>query len=133
MYSFGRKVRYSRMRTPLQKKTSRINGAKSKGPLTSETKAISSKNALRHGMTAAKHSLADEDPVERQERATRIAQQLNPQSELQHHLVDCVNAAIDRQKRCQRALHGKLTKQQRSLRRRHKRKVARQVEAGIRL
>jgi hypothetical protein len=52
---------------------------------------------------------------------------------VQHHLVECVNSAIDRQKRCQRALHGTLTKQQRSIRRRHKRKVAREVEDGIRL
>jgi hypothetical protein len=121
------------MRTPLQRQASKVNGAKSKGPKSPETRAISSQNALKHGLMAKKLSLPDEDAVERQESATRIARELNPQSELQHHLVDCVNNAIDRQKRCARALHGKLTKQQRSIRRRHKRKIARQVEEGMRL
>jgi hypothetical protein len=98
-----------------------------------ETKAISSQNALRHGMTARKHALLDEDPQERAQRATAIANELNPQTELQHHLVGRINSAIDRQNRCDRAQHGKLTKQQRAIRRRHKRKVAREVEEGIRL
>jgi hypothetical protein len=67
-------------------------------------------------MTARKHSLPDEDPVERQQRATRIAQELNPQSELQNHLVGCINNAIDLQLRCQRALQGKLASQYRAAR-----------------
>src|SRR5262245_46564629 len=121
------------MRTALQRETSRINGRKSKGPSTLETKAISSRNALRHGLTAQKLSLPGEDPQERAQRASSIANELNPQTELQHHLVGCINSAIDRQNRCDQALHGKLTKQQRALRRRHKRQVAREVEKGIRL
>jgi hypothetical protein len=121
------------MRSALQREASRINGSKSKGPLTLETKAISSQNALRHGLTAQKHSLPGEEPQERAQRATGIANELNPQTELQHHLVGCINSAIDRQNRCDRALHGKLTKQQRALRREHQRQVAREVEDGIRL
>jgi hypothetical protein len=101
--------------------------------LTLETKAISSQNALRHGLTAQKHTLSGEDPQERAQRASSIANELNPQTELQHHFVGCINSAIDRQNCCQRALHGKLTKQQRSIRRRQKRQVAREVEKGIRL
>jgi hypothetical protein len=104
------------MSTSLQRKASKVNGAKSQGPKSPETKAISSKNALKHGMTARKHSLPDEDPVERQQRATQIAQELNPQSELQNHLVGCINSAIDLQLRCQRALHGKLASQFRAAR-----------------
>jgi hypothetical protein len=84
-------------------------------------------------MTAQKHALPDEDPQERAQRATAIANELNPQSELQHHLVECINNAIDRQNRCTRAVRGKLEKQYRSIRRKQKRKVARQVEEGIRL
>jgi hypothetical protein len=126
---FGNNV----MRSALQSETSRINGSKSKGPLTLESKAISSQNALRHGMTARKHALPHEDPQERAQRATAIANELNPQTELQHHLVGRINSAMDRQNRCDRAQHGKLTQQQRALRRRHKRKVAREVEKGIRL
>jgi hypothetical protein len=101
--------------------------------LSLETKAISSQNALRHGLTAQKHSLPGEDPQERAQRATQLANELNPQTELQHHLVGRINSAMDRQNRCDHALHGTLTQQQRSIRRRHKRKVAREVEDGIRL
>ena len=42
--------------------------------------------------------------------------ELNPQSELQNHLVGCINSAMDLQLRCNRALHGKLASQYRAAR-----------------
>src|SRR3982074_1438636 len=49
----------------LRSDTARINGAKSHGPKSAETRAISSRNALKHGFTA--HNtvlLACENPEE---------------------------------------------------------------------
>ena len=43
---------------------SRRNGARSRGPLSNETKLISSRNNLRHGFYAKVHHLPDESPEE---------------------------------------------------------------------
>jgi hypothetical protein len=123
-----RKGPVKKMRSPLQRKASKLNGSRSQGPKAPETKAISAQNALRHGLTARKLSLPDEDPVERQERATQIAEELNPQTALQNHLVHCINSAINRQLRCERASHGKLTRQLHAARSRSDPKARRALE-----
>jgi hypothetical protein len=44
-----------------QIRANQANGARSKGPLTAETRAISSRNSLKHGMTGAGVVLLEED------------------------------------------------------------------------
>ena len=48
-------------RTEAQKEASRINGSKSNGPTTLNGKDKSSRNALRHGLTAFELALSNED------------------------------------------------------------------------
>src|SRR5579872_5330032 len=53
------------MASNLRSDTARINGAKSRGPKSAETRAISSLNALKHGFTAHNTTLlACENPDE---------------------------------------------------------------------
>jgi hypothetical protein len=48
------------MTTPFQAQASRTNGSRSNGPLTEEGKARSSRNALKHGMTASTSLISGE-------------------------------------------------------------------------
>lgn len=50
-------------RTPAQIAASRLNGQKSRGPVTARGKRVSSQNALRHGLSAASPIIKGEDPA----------------------------------------------------------------------
>jgi hypothetical protein len=50
------------MTSPLKSETSRINGAKSRGPKTDQGLATSSMNAVKHGLTAKTLILPNENP-----------------------------------------------------------------------
>ena len=68
---------------------SRINGAKSKGPTTSAGKHESSKSALKHGLTAEKHTVLDiEDPAEFNVHLNIALDQFRPSTLFARQLVE---------------------------------------------
>src|SRR3954471_12972403 len=75
--------------------TSRANGARSKGPTTDAGKSVASRNSLKHGMTAKKLALANEDPAAIAERTSEWVAHFRPRSPDARHLLDeCVRATI---------------------------------------
>jgi hypothetical protein len=82
---------------------SRKNGARSRGPKTSEGKARSAQNALKHGMRAAKHVvLPDEDAAEFAALEAALRAELAPVGVLQTVLARRVAAAAWRLARADR-------------------------------
>src|SRR5262249_29294187 len=70
-------------------------GARSKGPKTDAGKSASSRNSLKHGMTAKKLSLANEDPDALTERTRDWVDHFQPASPDAEYLLDeCVRATI---------------------------------------
>ena len=65
-------------RTEAQREAARINGAKSRGPITEEGKAISSRNSRKHGLAARKFVLEDEDQAEYDALLTGYRQSFSP-------------------------------------------------------
>ena len=82
------------MISELQSETSRINGAKSRGPKSAITRAISSLNALKHGFTA--HNtvlLACESPEEYQRTLDDYKAAYRPSGAMQNRMVEEMFAA----------------------------------------
>ena len=75
------------MRTKKQKLASKINGRKSKGPITPEGKARSSQNAVTHGLHARAVVLAGEDPEKYNRFKAAYIAYWNPQSILEDDLI----------------------------------------------
>lgn len=78
----------------------RANGAKSKGPKTPEGKAISSRNALRHGLTSRKILISGlEDETEYKRFKTGIRSHYQPQSVMEAIWVDRLTSCLWRLRR----------------------------------
>jgi hypothetical protein len=79
MPSRGAAARAAVPATSTRAETSRLNGAKSRGPKTPEGKARSAQNALKHGMRAQKYLvLPDEDAAEFAELQAALVEELAP-------------------------------------------------------
>jgi len=78
---------------------SRINGAKSQGPVTPEGKARSSMNALTHGLTAADICIAVENPDEFNKFQQEYFDEFQPQTRVERDLVTELISARWRQER----------------------------------
>ena len=87
------------MPTQAQIDAARSNGAKSHGPKTPEGKAISSMNALRHGMTAKAILLTNENPEAYHKLAEAYYNKFQPADDVECDLVDEMVIAKWRQRR----------------------------------
>src|ERR1700690_1593615 len=73
--------------------TARINGAKSRGPITEEGRARSSRNSLRHGFTAKAVVLAAESRDEYQALLDSFLDRFQPADAVEQELVETMAAA----------------------------------------
>jgi hypothetical protein len=90
-------------RSESQARASRRNGAKSRGPKTSEGKTRASRNALKHGLRAGKHVLLpDEDSDEFEALELALFEELAPEGALQGLLAGRIARAAWRLARAER-------------------------------
>ena len=75
------------MRTDKQTEASKINGAKSNGPITAEGKAISSQNSLKHGLTSSRVVLPHESQEAYDKLEASLANRFKPADDLESELV----------------------------------------------
>ena len=92
----------TRPRTEAQRAAARANGAKSQGPVTAEGKTTSSRNALRHGLTASSLLLSAEDRPEFDAFLAAYVEALQPRGPIQEDLVEEIAVAKWLQHRCWR-------------------------------
>ena len=74
-------------------KKNRRNGAKSKGPVTAQGKARSSRNAIKHGLTAKQVVLDHEDPAEFERHRQSYVDDFHPVGQSEADLVETMAAA----------------------------------------
>jgi len=79
--------------------SARINGAKSRGPVTPEGKQRSSLNAVRHGLLAKSICLTNEDPEKFKELLQDYLDRLQPTDNVELRLVEQVASAAFRLER----------------------------------
>jgi len=73
------------------------------GPKTTDGKAVSSLNAMKHGILSRQAVLKNEDPAELERIATGLHRQLEPDGEFETMLVDRIVSCYWRLARAQRA------------------------------
>ncbi len=73
--------------------TARINGAKSNGPITAEGKAISSQNAIRHGLSSSRVVLPHESQEAYDKLEASLINRFKPTDDLEQELVQEMAAA----------------------------------------
>jgi hypothetical protein len=89
--------------SPARAAASRRNGAKSRGPRTSEGKARSSQNALRHGLCAQKHLLLDDEDAQAfAALEAAVLEELAPEGVVQRLLAGRIVRAAWRLERAER-------------------------------
>ena len=79
--------------------SARANGARSRGPVTPEGRARSSKNAIKHGLSSRAIVLSNESESEFEKLLESYLAQFNPQSEIEASLVEQLVAARWRMER----------------------------------
>ena len=90
-------------RTAAQAEAARRNGARSRGPVTPEGRVRASRNALKHGLAAARHLLLEgEDHATYEQLLTDLIQDLAPATELEAQLVRRLAATLWKQERADR-------------------------------
>ena len=88
-----------RKSTAAQIAASRRNGARSRGPLTDQTRAKSALNALKHGLTSSTILLDDENPDRFQDLLNDLLADLCPQSSLEFCAIEEMATAKWKQRR----------------------------------
>jgi hypothetical protein len=89
--------------SPAQAEAARRNGARSKGPVTAEGKARSSRNALKHGLTAMHHLvLEDEVPDALEALIGTIAEETGAATEVEARLARRLAIAFWKGERAER-------------------------------
>src|SRR5947209_12059187 len=87
-------------RTEAQIAASRANGLKSRGPVTAEGKAISRRNALKHGMAGEGVVVPEEDAAEVERRSGAMMKEMRPGCEMGRYLVRRLARLMVRVERC---------------------------------
>jgi hypothetical protein len=92
----------------------RENAKRSTGPQTAKGKAVSSQNAIRHGLLSSKLLLDDEDPAEFDALLLDLQRSLNPVSVVEDALVERIALSLWRQRRLVAAETAEITLQRRA-------------------
>jgi hypothetical protein len=87
------------MRTEKQIEASRLNGAKSRGPVTREGKAASSQNAVKHGILAENILTKGENESEFLDLCTQLHDEFQPATPFEESLVHTMAVASWRRER----------------------------------